>query len=107
VQENYNIWYIGSEYSEEEEGEEDDDEEEEKEEEKAQKIGTYEDYMTKYRPQTLAKKEPAMEAKRVLPADSEEEEEENSDEDEEEESEEDEEPARVIGASLQKCQYLC
>jgi hypothetical protein len=107
VQGNYNISYLGSEYSEEEEGEEEEyDEEEEEEKEKPQKIETYEDYMTKYRPQALTKKEPTREAKRVLPADSEEGEEENSDE-EEEESEGDEEPARTIGTSLQKCQYLC
>jgi hypothetical protein len=109
VQGNWNISYLGSEYSEEEEGEEEEDYDEE-EEEKPQKTETYEDYMTKYRPQALTKKEPAKEVERVLPADSEEGGEENSDEEEDEEEEEsegDEEPARKIGTTLQKCQYLC
>jgi hypothetical protein len=111
VQGNCNISDLGSEYSEEEEEEEEEgegdyDEEEEEEKEKPQKIEIYEDYMTKYRPQTVTKREPVEEVKRVVSADSEE----NSDEEEEEEeeeSEEDKEPARMTGTSLQKCQYLC
>lgn len=108
MQGNFDIPYLGSEYSE--------DEAEEEEEEKPQKVETYEDYITKYRAQAPTKKEYAKEEKRFSPAESEEEAEgeedekdtkDESEEEEEEESEEEEEQPRVFGASLQKCQYLC